>query len=62
MRLVSSGLAAFALLVFVAALSGQPAQVRLASQPARSSPEWLKAGVMYQIFPRSFSAEGDLDG
>jgi len=30
--------------------------------PARSSPEWLKSGVIYQIFTRSFSQEGTLDG
>ncbi len=34
----------------------------LASQPARSSPVWLKAGVIYQVFPRSFSQEGTLNG
>ena len=30
--------------------------------PARSSPEWLKSGVIYQIFTRSFSQEGTLNG
>jgi glycosidase len=30
--------------------------------PARSSPEWLKSGVIYQIFTRSFSREGTLNG
>ena len=34
----------------------------LASQPARSSPEWLKSGVIYQIFVRAFSPAGDLNG
>lgn len=33
-----------------------------ASQPARSSPEWLKSGTIYQVFPRSFSPEGTLAG
>ena len=41
------------------AQTGSPA---IASQPARSSPEWLKSGVIYQIFPRSFSKEGNLAG
>jgi len=33
-----------------------------ATPPARSSPEWLKSGVIYQIFTRSFSREGTLNG
>jgi hypothetical protein len=40
----------------------QQADPSLASQPARPSPEWLKSGVIYQIFIRSFSASGDLNG
>lgn len=40
----------------------QQADSSLASQPARPSPEWLKSGVIYQIFVRSFSASGDLNG
>ena len=34
----------------------------VAAQSARSSPEWLKSGVIYQIFVRAFSAEGNLQG
>jgi cyclomaltodextrinase / maltogenic alpha-amylase / neopullulanase len=30
--------------------------------PARSSPAWLRDGVIYEIFPRDFSAAGNLDG
>ena len=40
----------------------QQADPALASQPARPSPEWLKAGAIYQIFVRSFSPSGDLNG
>ena len=40
----------------------QQADAGLASRVARSSPEWLRSGVIYQIFPRSFSPEGNLDG
>ncbi|HEY1662815.1 MAG TPA: alpha-amylase family glycosyl hydrolase [Verrucomicrobiae bacterium] len=29
---------------------------------ARSSPEWLRDGVIYEIFPRDFSKAGNLDG
>ena len=34
----------------------------MGQEDARPSPEWLKAGVIYQIFPRSFSQEGTLAG
>jgi len=42
-------------------LSARQPDNDLASQPARPSPEWLKSGVIYQIFPRAFSPEGNLD-
>jgi glycosidase len=45
---------------------GTPALVAqstdVAKRPARSSPEWVKDGVIYEIFPRSFSARGDFQG
>src|ERR1700761_7955359 len=50
------------LLLAACGLSVQQPDPELVSQPARSSPEWVKAGVIYQIFPRSFSPEGNLDG
>src|SRR5580692_3150719 len=31
-------------------------------QPARTSPDWLRNGVIYEIFPRDFSAAGNLNG
>src|ERR1700739_2417768 len=34
----------------------------IASFQARPSPEWLKSGAIYQIFVRSFSPSGDLNG
>jgi glycosidase len=30
--------------------------------PARSSPGWVHDGVVYEIFPRQFSAQGDFNG
>ncbi len=30
--------------------------------PARTPPAWLRDGVIYEVFPRVFSAEGDLNG
>ena len=34
----------------------------LGSVAGRTSPEWLDASVIYEIFPRSFSPEGNLNG
>lgn len=34
----------------------------LSKIPARTSPAWLRDGVIYEIFPRDFSAAGNLDG
>jgi cyclomaltodextrinase / maltogenic alpha-amylase / neopullulanase len=48
---------AFALLTtWLLTLSADPAQA------ARSSPQWLRSGVVYEIFPRNFSAEGNFNG
>jgi glycosidase len=38
-----------------------PAQ-NLSQIPARTAPAWLRDGVVYEIFPRDFSAAGNLDG
>jgi cyclomaltodextrinase / maltogenic alpha-amylase / neopullulanase len=34
----------------------------LAAQPARQSPAWLTSGVIYEIYTRTFSPEGNLRG
>ena len=34
----------------------------IASLEARRSPDWLKSGIVYQVFVRSFSPAGDLNG
>ena len=34
----------------------------VARQSARTSPAWLREGVIYEIFPRDFSPAGNLDG
>ncbi len=31
-------------------------------EPARLSPQWVRDGVIYEIFPRAFSARGDFKG
>jgi cyclomaltodextrinase / maltogenic alpha-amylase / neopullulanase len=30
--------------------------------PVRAAPEWLRSGLIYEVFPRSFSADGNLSG
>jgi glycosidase len=59
----------FALACFLAASLGtgfrtyaQQPDPAIASLEARPSPEWLKSGTIYQIFVRSFSPAGDLNG
>jgi glycosidase len=34
----------------------------LSQQSARTSPDWLHEGVIYEIFPRNFSSEGNFNG
>jgi glycosidase len=54
----AQGLALFALIWFclaaVAADSSHPS--------AHTPPQWLRDGVIYEIFPRNFSAQGNLNG
>lgn len=49
-------------LVFAPGLSAQQARADIAVQPARSSPAWLKSGIIYEVFERSFSPEGNFQG
>jgi len=46
----------------MAARADSPAPIDYSKQAARASPEWLHEGVIYQIFPRQFSTQGDLKG
>lgn len=41
---------------------GSRAQENFSTRHARSSPEWLRDGVIYEIFPRDFSRAGNLNG
>jgi cyclomaltodextrinase / maltogenic alpha-amylase / neopullulanase len=59
-RIVSS-LLAFFWLARGALVFSQSAPA-ISSQAARTSPEWLKSGVIYQVFTRSFSKEGTFAG
>jgi cyclomaltodextrinase / maltogenic alpha-amylase / neopullulanase len=51
-----------AIVALVPGLVAQQASPAMASLPARNSPAWLKSGTIYQVFVRSFSAQGDLNG
>ena len=51
-RLIS----AFALLVALVSFAAEPAK------NAPSPPQWLREGVVYEVFPRNFSPEGSFDG
>ena len=44
---------------FTAAL---PGQFDLSREPARQKREWVRDGVVYEIFPRAFSPEGTFNG
>ncbi len=47
----------------LAATLALPAQESNRSKDhARPAPEWLRSGVVYEIFPRNFSAAGNLNG
>ncbi len=56
----SGKLLALLLTVLVVLAPGARAQ-NSAAGTARSSPEWLRRSVVYEIFPRSFSAQGDFN-
>ncbi|MDI1240542.1 MAG: alpha-amylase family glycosyl hydrolase [bacterium] len=47
--------------VFVAMANAQPAR-DFSKENARASQEWVKDAVIYQIFPRQYSATGDFNG
>lgn len=50
-------------LAVIVLLSGAATRAENFSQySARTSPQWLRDGVIYEIFPRDFSAQGDLNG
>jgi glycosidase len=50
----------FALAGLVLGAFGSRAEQILSAEHARSSPEWLRDGVIYEVFPRDFSPAGNL--
>lgn len=51
-----------AVTVLALGASAARAQPNFSSEHARSSPEWLRDGVIYEVFPRDFSPAGNLNG
>jgi glycosidase len=49
------------LLGFLTSASRSSAE-NLTKQDARQAPQWLRDGIVYEIFPRSFSSAGDFKG
>ncbi|HXD01441.1 MAG TPA: alpha-amylase family glycosyl hydrolase [Verrucomicrobiae bacterium] len=47
---------------FTAAVLCARAEPDVSGTTARPSPDWLRSGTIYEIFPRDFSAAGNLDG
>ncbi|MFN9088576.1 MAG: alpha-amylase family glycosyl hydrolase [Gemmatimonadaceae bacterium] len=43
-------------------LAAQPAGRDVSGLAARPSPDWLKDGVVYEVYPRTFSRRGDFQG
>jgi cyclomaltodextrinase len=52
--------AVFALLSIISLYSVRADEI--AKQSARESPAWLRNGVIYELFPRNFSAEANFNG
>ena len=53
---------AFCILLSALAPPVRAADQDYSRQSARTSPPWLRDGVIYEIFPRDFSAAGNLNG
>jgi glycosidase len=45
-----------------AGLLAAKAETGFSTQSARQSPDWLRRGVIYEVFPRHFSPSGDFNG
>jgi glycosidase len=56
-------LAVFTLQAIAVVAIGQEQKGRdFSKEPARATPAWVRDGVIYEIFPRAFSAKGDFNG
>ena len=57
----SRSITALLIAICLAVLSAR-ADVDVSAGKARPAPAWLRDGIVYEIFPRAFSANGDLAG
>lgn len=46
----------------VVVMTSIPCSADIVDQKARTAPDWLREGVVYEVFPRAFSAKGDFNG
>ena len=60
--LVSASMILLTLTVFTAAQPVRAAEAASNRPAARSSPDWLRDAVVYEVFPRAFSPEGNFKG
>ena len=61
-RRLSASLCCFILLIALSAPSmAQQQQRDFSREQARPSPEWVRGAVIYEIFPRNFSREGNFN-
>ena len=51
-----------ALVGWLAIVSAPAAEPETTNAVTRKAPDWLRSGVMYEIFPRNFSPAGDFNG
>jgi cyclomaltodextrinase len=61
-RATLCGAVAFLALVFLALCAQAHATEAGAAPAAHPSPEWLREAVVYEVFPRAFSTQGDFKG
>src|SRR5262252_4018830 len=47
---------------FCTALACQTATAQTASRAAHTAPAWLREAVIYEVYPRAFSKEGNFKG
>ena len=64
-RACTLGSVSFVVLALLAFAPPPPARADDGATPraeARQSPDWLRDGVIYEVFPRAFSAQGNFKG
>jgi cyclomaltodextrinase / maltogenic alpha-amylase / neopullulanase len=49
-------------LTLIILLGARVAAEDFSTQPARKAPQWLQDGILYEVFPRDFSTEGNFNG